>query len=98
LADGLSLTVVQGKEDEPVQGWAGSPWHAIPTAIYHMAGAGPHEFHFALEPLAKNASPTIRRLEKSGSGLRILFVDGRTLDAIFPDRGDGVTLKASERP
>lgn len=95
--EGLSVTIVQGQEDEPVQGWASGPWRAIPTAIYHKAGAGAVEFHFALEPLRKNASPTVRRLEKTGTGLRILFVDGHKLDAVFSDKGDSVTLKDSGR-
>ncbi len=96
--DDLSLTIVQGKEDEPVQGWAAGPWRPIPTAIYHKAGVGSVEFHFALEPLRKNASPTMRRLEKTESGLQILFVDGHTLDVLPSRKGDGVTLKASGRP
>jgi hypothetical protein len=96
--DGISLTIVQGKEDEPVQGWASGPWRAVPTAIYHKAAAGTVDFHFALEPLAKNASPTIRGLEKTGAGLRILFADGHTLDVARTDEGDEVTLTDSGKP
>jgi hypothetical protein len=94
----LSLTVIQGKEDEPVQGWASGPWRPIPTAVYHKAGPGPVEFHFALEPTRKQATPRVRRLEKTTSSLRILFVDGHTLDVVPSRKDDGVTLKDSRKP
>jgi hypothetical protein len=92
-AEGLSVEIVQGKSDEPVQGWASGPWRAIPAAIFSRSAGGPVEFHFVLEPIGKNARAAVRRLEQADSGLRIVLAGGRSLE-IQPSAGsDGVVVK-----
>ena len=93
--DGLAVRIVKGKEDEPVQGWSGGPWRAIPTAIYEKSGKGVVRFFFVLAPAAKGAPPSVRCVEKiagsdAGLAARIAFADGRSLE-VSPS-GAGVTL------
>ncbi|MFZ2642297.1 MAG: heparinase II/III family protein [Verrucomicrobiia bacterium] len=83
--DGLSVQIVKGKEDEPVQGWAGHPWRAIPTAIYAKSGKGVVTFLFVLAPSAKGAQASIRRVERAGADAatpvaRIVFTDDHSLE------------------
>jgi hypothetical protein len=80
-AAGVEVSIVKGKEDEPVQGWAGSPWHAIPTAIFRKAGQGTVNFCFVLEPLATGAAPRVIGVEQIAGGARIKLADGRSLEA-----------------
>jgi hypothetical protein len=68
---GLEVGLVKGKEDEPVQGWAGSPWRAIPTALFRKAGQGPANFCFVLEPLATGAAPRVVATEQLAAGVRL---------------------------
>ena len=52
--EGLSASVVKGKEDEPVQGWSWARMGAggaIPTAIYRLEGAGERTMCYLLWPL-----------------------------------------------
>jgi hypothetical protein len=94
--DRLAVEIVKGKEDEPVQGWAGGPWRAIPTAIYRKSGKGVTQFRFVLEPFAKGAQPAVRRMEKSGTGalaVRIVFAGGRALEITPSRKADAVVLK-----
>jgi hypothetical protein len=94
--DRLAVEIVKGKEDEPVQGWAGGPWRAIPTAIYRKSGKGVTQFRFVLEPFAKGAQPAVRRMEKSGTGalaVRIVFAGGRALEIAPSRKADAVVLK-----
>lgn len=93
--DGLDVRIVKGKEDEPVQGWANSPWRAIPTAIYEKSCKGVVTFVFVLAPSAKDAQPSVRSVEKvvgdaTGLAVRITFADGRLLE-VAPS-GAGVAL------
>lgn len=92
-AEGLSVEIVQGKSDEPVQGWASGPWRAVPAVIFSRSAGGPVEFHFVVEPIGKNARAAVRRLEQADSGLRIVLAGGRSLE-IQPSAGaDGVVVK-----
>lgn len=98
LADGkLSVEIVKGKEDEPVQGWANSPWRAIPTAIYRKSAPGVVRFLFVLEPTAKGAQASVRRVESMAKrdpvhGARIVFADGRALEVGLSDTTTQVAL------
>lgn len=94
--DGLSVEIVKGKEDEPVQGWASGPWRAIPTAIYRKVGKGVVKFQFVLEPLAKDAKPAVSRLERAGgdgSAARVRFADGSALEIARGDKGAALSLR-----
>ncbi len=105
LADnGLSVQVVKGKEDEPVQGWANHPWRAIPTAIYTKFSKGVVTFFFVLAPSAKGAQPPIRSVERAAAesaaaAARIVFADGGSLEvsrsgtdfALLRKKADGRT-------
>lgn len=95
VSEGLSVEIVKGKEEEPVQGWAGSPWRAIPTAIYRKSGAGVARFLFVLEPLKADAAPAVKQLAPGASGVfsaRIGFADGRWLEVAKTDRDGEVSL------
>lgn len=98
LENGLTVEIVKGREEEPVQGWASSPWRAIPTAIYRKSGRGVTQFLFVLEPLAKGTQPAVSRVEKStsgGPGARIVFSGGRSLEMTPAGQRDRVTLNWS---
>ena len=75
------MNIVKGKEDEPVQGWANSPWRAIPTAIFSKTGAGVQTFCFVIEPMAAGASPRIKQLESSAGGVRLTLTSGEQIEA-----------------
>jgi hypothetical protein len=94
---GVSVRIVQGKKEEPVQGWAGSPWRPVPTAIYRKSASGTVQLHFVVELLDKNASPLVRGLNASGTGVRITLGEGRSLDVVPSDDGGAVILKRSVR-
>ena len=47
---GTSLSVVKGKKEEPVQGWANHPWREIPCAIYKKSGKGVVTLAFVVTP------------------------------------------------
>ncbi|MBI5684737.1 MAG: heparinase II/III family protein [Verrucomicrobia bacterium] len=81
--DGLTVTLVKGREDPPVQGWASQPWRAIPTAIYARSGKGVVTFLFVLAPSAKGAPQPVRSVERADDAnalaARITFADGHAL-------------------
>lgn len=94
--EGLAGEIVQGKEDEPVQGWASGPWRAIPTAIYRKQGKGVTRFLFVLEPLAKGAQPGVSRVERTapeGMALRLGFADGRAVEIAPSGSGEGLEIR-----
>lgn len=93
----LSVEIVKGKEDEPVQGWANSPWRAIPTAIYRQSGQGVMRFFFVLDLVAKGAQPSVRRVEQRADrthdhSARIVFADGHALEVGMSDNTTKVAL------
>jgi hypothetical protein len=92
---GLAVSIVKGKEDEPVQGWSSGPWRAIPTAIYTRSASGTVQWHFAVEPLAKGVSPQVIRVESDASSVRLVRADGRTVTVLAT--ADGVTLERSAK-
>ena len=80
---GLDASIVKGKTDEPVQGWANHPWRAIPTAIFRKTGTGAVNLSFALEPLATNATARVASIEQIESGVRLKFADKSSITASF---------------
>jgi hypothetical protein len=90
----LSAIIVQGKEDEPVQGWAGPRWHAIPTAVYARSASGPASMDFVLEPTPKGAVAKVVRVEQEGRGVRISLAGGRRL-SIVPSGDDRLIVNRS---
>ena len=98
LADELlTVEIVKGREEDPVQGWAGQPWRAIPTAVYRRSGRGVVRLQFVLEPTAKGAQPAISRLEPNTAaltdlGARVRFADGRALEIAPPDKTGAIVF------
>lgn len=87
----LSASIVQGKEDEPVQGWASSPWRSVPTAVYRKSATGPAQFQFVLAPTGKGAEPAVRSVETAGDAVKIRLVGQRTITV--KTAGQGVTVE-----
>ncbi len=95
---GTTVEIVKGKEDEPVQGWAGQPWRAIPTAVYRTSGRGVVRLHFVLEPLAPGVQPVVRRVEKvakdkTGLSVRVVFADEHGLEIVPSAKSDALALR-----
>jgi len=96
--DGLTASVVKGKEDEPVQGWSwatGGPKGAVPTAVYELEGVGERTMCYLLWPLqADEELPVadIRRLDPGGGSVagEVLLTDG-TRHLFMIGAGDGLT-------
>ena len=60
-----SLSVVQGREEEPVQGWAQDPdWRPVPTAVVGSKGAGKVRLACVLYPLAEGKTSPIETVEQ----------------------------------
>jgi hypothetical protein len=93
--DGLSVEIVKGRQDEPVQGWASGPWRAIPVAIYHRSGVGTVRFDFVLTPLDKRQRVVGPGVSKTESGVRIAFAQGRSLEVLSSADADAIILKRS---
>ncbi|MDD4870647.1 MAG: alginate lyase family protein [Kiritimatiellae bacterium] len=84
----LMTTVVQGIEEEPVQGWANNPWRPIPTAVLKIKGAGKLRMMTVLYPLQAGQGSPLEKIESlpvTSDGIaasdavafRIRFRDGR---------------------
>ena len=80
-SESLTVDIVKGKEDEPVQGWASGPWRAVPTAIYRQSGRGTMRFNFVLEPLGKENPARVRHVKQLPDGVvRVEFTDGSSVE------------------
>ncbi len=95
--DGLAVTIVKGKEDAPVQGWASQPWRAIPTAIYVKSGKGVATFLFVLAPSTKGVPPPVRSVERAAAdtattAARIVFTDGHSI-VVAPSDTTGALIQ-----
>jgi hypothetical protein len=94
---GLSVQIVQGKEDEPVQGWASQPWRAVPTAIYQKTGKGVVTLAFVLAPSAQAARPCVSRVESAASDtVRVVFADGHSLEVSSADTETALLWKKAD--
>lgn len=69
-APGLRLEVVKGLEEEPVQGWANSPWRPVPTAIVRANGVGRIRLVTILEPTAPGKKSRIDRWPRNSPNSR----------------------------
>ncbi len=99
------LSVVQGREEEPVQGWAQDPnWRPVPTAVVGTKGAGKVRLAYVLYPLAEGKASPIESVEQlpvvvggqkveDAVGLRVRFRDGREHTILCADR-PGVRRRA----
>ena len=77
---GLEVSIVKGREDEPVQGWSNSPWRAIPTAIFRKSGTGVVHFCFVMEPVGAGALPRVSRVEPLAGGARLTLTGGAVVE------------------
>ncbi len=92
--EGLSVEVVKGLEEEPVQGWSYAMIGrkgAIPTAIYRLTGAGEQTMAYILCPVeAGGASPitSVERLDADEGAVAgaLTFADGSRHVFIFQTR------------
>ena len=88
---GLSIDIVKGLEEEPVQGWANGPWRPVPTAVITWRAAGPSRLGYVLHPVAAGASCPVTRVEampaEEALAFRIRFADGR--EGLFAERAEG---------
>lgn len=82
VGDGLSLEIVKGREQEPVQGWANGPWGPVPTAVYHRTAAHRQRNAFVLYPSRDPQPPRTEPLAMppgtDALGLRITLPSGET--------------------
>ncbi len=97
----LAVEIVNGRDEEPVQGWAGQPWRAIPTALYRRSGRGVVRFQFVLEPGAQAGPSAVRAVESAAASAgdvvtRIRFVDDRVLEISPPDASGAVACSWSK--
>ena len=88
-----SLNVVKGKKNEPVQGWANSPWRAVPTAIYRKSAKGLVRMAFVIAPWAKGSHCPIVSVESTqteGNGIAgvVRLANGETHRFVFSDEVD----------
>ncbi|MCE5238007.1 heparinase II/III family protein [bacterium] len=99
--EGLSLRVVKGLEEEPVQGWANGPWRPVPTALYEWKTSGPSRVTYVVYPTpAGQASPvqavkslpvtTDQGQPASASAADIIFADGSHHVYLYADAGAGM--------
>jgi len=52
---GLTVEVVKGVQEEPVQGWVNGPWRPAPTALYHWTAQGRTTATYVVCPTAAGA-------------------------------------------
>lgn len=75
----LSVDVVKGIAEEPVQGWANYPWRAVPTALFRNKAAGPVRNVYVLYPgLGEEPAARVETLQEGPEGvcLKITREDG----------------------
>ncbi|MBR5078601.1 MAG: alginate lyase family protein [Victivallales bacterium] len=96
-ADGLTATIVKGKEDEPAQGWELRSGyydkHAIPTALYNRKAAGQWLEPWLLYPLKANETqPPVQSLRMTTPNtIELQFTDGRVHVVELTLDGDGIS-------
>jgi hypothetical protein len=97
---GLTVQVVKGVEEEPVQGWAQEPWRAVPTALYHWTAKGTSRVTYVLVPTpagGTNPVTEIRPIPVAAAGgtpanataVEIRFRDGSRHMYLYADKGAG---------
>lgn len=97
---GLSLEIVKGLQEEPVQGWANGPWRPVPTALYHWQSEQVSRQAFVIYPTAPGKACPIKTVKalsvtddqgQPAAGLagRIEFADGTAHLFCYRDRSAG---------
>lgn len=74
-AEGLGVTVVKGREEEPVQGWSYAMIGrrgAIPTAVYSLTGAGEQAMAYVLWPLRAGEESPVAGIERLDAGVGVV--------------------------
>lgn len=100
-SDNLTVEVVKGVEEEPVQGWANGPWRAVPTALYRWQAAGVTRQVFVLYPTPTGQECPVVRVAPlpvttadgqpaAATGARIEFADGTVHLYCNTDSGAGL--------
>ena len=78
-ADGLTVSIVKGKTEAPVQGWTScnKRWHAIPTAIFQNRWQKEADFICALYPFPEGGrSPIVNTSPLSAArGVKLVLDD-----------------------
>lgn len=97
---GVSVQVVKGQEEEPVQGWVNGPWRAVPTALYHWQAAGPTYMTYVVYPTAAGQESPIAAVKSvpvtddpgqpaKATASEIVFADGSRQFYVYADRDAG---------
>ena len=98
--DGLSVQVVKGRTEEPVQGWVNGPWRAAPTAVYHWTAQGPSRVTYVLYPTAAGKQSPVTAVKPlavtddqgnpaRASACEISFADGSRHLYCYAETGAG---------
>jgi len=98
--EGLSLRVVKGVEEEPVQGYANGPWRPVPTALYEWKTTGPSRVTYIIYPTASGQASPVKEVKAvpvtndlgqpaNASAADILFTDGSHHLYLYADAGAG---------
>lgn len=99
-SDGLSVEIVKGKEEDPVQGWANDPWRPVPTAIYTQKGCGTTWLAYALYPTRPGETSPISSVTSFDSsddaiGLTVAFGGGAS-DTVLISQNPGQEIKIGD--
>lgn len=97
----LTVAVVKGTQEEPVQGWTNGPWRAIPTALYHWTSREVTRQAFVMYPTPAGQSCPVKQVSvvpattpegqpAAALALRLDFADGSTHWACYPAPGAGL--------
>lgn len=98
--EGLTVEVVKGVTEEPVQGWVNGPWRAAPTALYHWTAQGPSRVTYVLYPTAAGQQSPVTAVKPlavtddqgqpaRASACEITFADGSRHLYCYAEKGAG---------
>jgi len=98
--EGLTLRVVKGVEEEPVQGYANGPWRAVPTALYEWKTTGASRVTYVITPTAAGQTSPVKEVKTipvttdagqpaNASAADIIFTDGSHHLYLYADAGTG---------
>ena len=101
---GLTVQVVKGTEEDPVQGWAQEPWRAVPTALYHWAAKGISRVTYVLYPTPAGGTTPVSPVTEvkpipvtttdgkpaNAAAAEIRFRDGSRNLYLYADKGAGL--------
>lgn len=99
FGDGLGVSVVKGLTEEPVQGWANSPWRAVPTALFTNKAAGRVQNVYVLYPSDKPGTPKVSAVAGGARGcLRLDLPDGQVHLLALAPTGNAAQPIATDAP